>query len=222
MRTVLMLLFGAELLYVLAARILAPPLAGNPTELELLRTAARLLSVAALALIHRRLPPAPAPARFPLACLFATGMFLAPVLVGNAGLTGSDRHLFAVTSIAVGWREELAYRGILQRVLTARLGLVGSLLASNLAFVAYHWGAQPFTAPYVLQLLLCGLILGVVYHASGSLLLVVTLHAVYDAIDCYTPYLSPPLPDPVCLPVLAVTLAALVTAGAARRPAASS
>jgi membrane protease YdiL (CAAX protease family) len=218
MRPVLVLLFGAELLYVLAARILAPPLAGNLTELELLRTGARLLSIAALVLIHRRLPPATAPGRLLLPGLLATGMFLAPVLVGDVGLTGADRHLYAVTSVAVGWREELAYRGILQRVLAPRFGLPGSLLLSNLAFVAYHWGAQPFTAPYVLQLLLCGLILGVVYHASRSLLLVVTLHAIYDAIDSYTPLLHPPLPYPVCLLVLVFTLAALVAAVVLRPP----
>ncbi|MBC7368279.1 MAG: CPBP family intramembrane metalloprotease [Undibacterium sp.] len=135
-------------------------------------------------------------------------MFLAPVLVGDVGSNGSTSYLFAATSVVVGLREELAYRGILQRILAQRPGVVDGLLMSNVGFVLYHRGVQPFTLLYVFQIFLCGMMLGFVYRISGGIKLVVSLHAVYDAIDSSSPYFRPRLPDLVSTLVLSLTLVA--------------
>lgn len=201
-----------ELSYITAVRLLLHNFGGSLMHLELWWTLLRVISATALAFIFVRLARSnPAPAASILArCFIATGMFLAPLLTGNMNFPEDDRYLFAATSLVVGVREELAYRGILQRLLTPKLGLVGSLCISNVAFILYHWGVQPFTLHYVLQIFLCGTILGLVYHWSGSLVLVVALHAVYDAIDSFSPYFTPRFPDFVCTVVLSLTLAALV------------
>lgn len=203
-----------EVAYVASARILAHTFEGSLFHLEIWWTVIRLISAFVLVFLFLSLTGAdPAkPDRIPARCVIATGMFLAPILVGNEGFVGADRYLFAVTSLVVGLREELAYRGILQRFLTPRVGIAGSLCASNVVFVLYHWGIQPFTLHYVLQIFLCGMILGVVYHLSGSIVLVVVLHTVYDAIDSFTPYLDPGFPDFVCTVVLALTLVTLLLA----------
>lgn len=204
-----------EVAYVTAVRILAHYFGGSMLHLEIWWTLIRLVSAFALTVVFLRLNDAdPAKTeRVPARCAIAAGMFLAPVLVGNMGLVGADRYFFAATSVVVGLREELAYRGILQRFLTPRMGIAGSLFASNGFFVLYHWGIQPFTPHYVLQLFLCGMILGVVYHLTGSMVLVVALHAVYNAIDSFSPYLDPRLPDFVCTVVLSLTLGALLVTG---------
>jgi membrane protease YdiL (CAAX protease family) len=118
---------------------------------------------------------------------------LVPLLVGNWGLPASLSHLFAVTSLAVGVREELAYRGVLQTLLTGKFGFWTALILSNIVFVVYHYGAQPLTIWNVFQLFSFGCVLGVVFYLTQSLVLVAVLHALYDAIYCYTPLLSNPL-----------------------------
>jgi len=203
-----------EIAYVASARTLARSFTGSLLHLELWWTLLRLLSAIALTFLFLRLDRvSPAKAgRIPVRCWLATGMFSAPILVGEAGLQGVARYLFAATSLVVGLREELAYRGILQRFLTPRMGFAGSLCTSNVAFVLYHWGVHPFTLHYVLQLFLCGMILGVVYHFSRSIILVVALHAVYDAIDSFTPFVTPRFPGFVGTVVLSATLGALLLA----------
>jgi len=212
----------SEIAYVASARLLVRNFDGPLIHLELWWTLLRFVSAIVLAFLFLR--PGDAhptkPARIPARGAIALGMLLAPLLVGNAGLQGMERFLFAATSLVVGLREELAYRGILQRFLTPRLGLAASLSVSNLAFVAYHWGVHPFTPHYVLQVFLCGMILGVVYHLSGSIALVIGLHAAYDAIDSFSPYFAPRFPDFVCTVVLSLTLGMLLLRGRTRAPTA--
>ena len=204
-----------ELAYVAAARTLTHAFTGPLIERELCWTALRLLSAVILLWLFRQITATRSSrpnARFSPRALLAVGMCLAPILVGDQNLGDGERCVFAATSFAVGLREELAYRGVLQNVLHRRFGLIPALLLSNLAFIAYHCGVQPFTFHYVLQLLLAGSILGVAYHVSGSLLLAVLLHSVYDAIDALTPIFRPPAPAYVCNLVLVSILALLVLA----------
>lgn len=219
MRALIIISLLSEVAYVASVRILLHRFHGSLLEREIWWTVLRLLSAAVLAFLYVRLTRAtPSPKRrIPVECAFATGMFLAPVLVGHMGITGPVRYAFVATSFVVGLREELAYRGILQRLLTPRVGIVASLGVSNFLFLLYHWGIQPFALHYVLQVILCGTILGLVYHLSGSLLLVVGLHSIYDAIDFFTPFLKPRLPDYWSTIVLSLTLFAVLAVGAALR-----
>jgi len=86
----------------------------------------------------------------------------------------------------------MVYRGVLQRILTDRWGLLMALLVSNGFFIFYHFGAIPFTPYNVFQFFTAGAILGLIYHRTNSLACVVVLHAAYDAIQCFTPLVHPP------------------------------
>jgi membrane protease YdiL (CAAX protease family) len=90
------------------------------------------------------------------------------------------------------------------------------LLLSNVAFVVYHYGVQPFTLTNILCLSLDGMIFGYVYYLSGSIVLVVLLHSIYDAIWSFSPFMVQPLPEPVAPVILLATLVGLVVAN--RRP----
>ena len=188
----------------------------SPVDVELARSCPRILSIAALFWLYRRLRAADTSPKsstaIPASCWSATGIFLAPVLVQGMGLEGNARDVFAAASLLVGLREELAYRGILQSFLTRRLGLGASLVVSNLLFIAYHFGTQPFTLHYVLQIFFVGFIIGLAYHLTGRLWFAAALHAVYDAIDSFSPFLTPPLPDYVCTVVFVSTLAVFLIA----------
>ena len=136
-------------------------------------------------------------------------MFLAPALAGNENMGRPLSYVFAATSLVVGLREELAYRAILQTQLRRRFGVLPALLISNVLFVLYHLGAQAFTPLNIWQMFAAGAIIGLAYEASGSLLLAVALHAIYDAIYCFTPLVNPPLPEIAGSAVLAMTMLAL-------------
>ncbi len=126
--------------------------------------------------------------------LVACGFFLlVPVLAGNWGLPTEARPVFALTSLVVGLREELVYRALLQGWLTHRCGLIAALGISNALFIPYHIGVAPLTWVSASEYFLAGTFLGLVFHATGRLWLVVVLHAVYDAIYCYTPLMEQPL-----------------------------
>ena len=207
-----------ELAYVASVRILLHAFTGSLVQQELYWSAIRLVSAAALVWLFRRIRPARSGMSSVISArhLLAFGILLAPVLVGNSGLDGPYRYLYAATSFLVGLREELAYRGVLQNLLIRRLSIPMSLLVSNVLFVGYHFGVQPFTVVNIIQLFLIGIILGFVYHLSGSIVLAVALHSIYDAIWALTPFLARPMPEYVATIIFVLILAALVIAN--RRP----
>lgn len=132
-------------------------------------------------------------------------LFLAcPALSAGYGLASPLNIIFAATSFAVGFREEIVYRGILQRVLTKRFGLVASLIISNLLFAIYHYGAIPLTAPNLFEFFVAGLFLGVLFHLSGSIVLVSLLHSAYDALYAVGPLVASPLDRSHTLGLLAI------------------
>jgi membrane protease YdiL (CAAX protease family) len=121
-----------------------------------------------------------------------------PPLVGSYDSPNATTQLvFAFTSVAVAFKEEVLYRGILQNMLEPRVGLVFALVVSNTVFALYHYGAQPFTLLSLTEIFTAGCILGLMYATSGSLMLVIAVHAVNDAIWSFTPLLSSPLPRPI-------------------------
>jgi membrane protease YdiL (CAAX protease family) len=103
--------------------------------------------------------------------------------------------VFVLTSVIVGFREELLYRAVLQNLLQARLGTAGALLGTTAIFVIYHYGAQPMTWLAVTEIAGMSLLLGLIYIRSGSLLAVTAIHSAYDGIWFLGPFLNPVLPD---------------------------
>lgn len=201
-----------ELAYLAVARTFTHNYTGDEISKELIWSGIRLASAVMMFWLWRQTRASgtgPTSKITPLS-LLACGMFLAPVLAGNENLGRPLSWIFAATSLVVGLREELAYRAILQTQLRGRFGILPALLISNVLFVLYHLGAQAFTPLNIWQMFAAGMIIGLAYEASGSLLLAVALHAIYDAIYCFTPLLSTPFPEFAGSIVLALTLLALV------------
>jgi membrane protease YdiL (CAAX protease family) len=81
------------------------------------------------------------------------------------------------TSVAAGVSEEIAFRGFLLWYGGALVGMPAALLFSSLLFGAAHSYQR---LPGILYTGLAGLLLGGVYLASGSLMLAMWMHAVWN------------------------------------------
>ncbi len=189
-----------ELIYCLITRVWLPA-RYQGIELEVLTTAGRLVSLLLFFLLFRQLifskSPQPRKALHPLALLVMVLVLLIPVFVGDYGLPNvAIQTVFAVTSVAVAFKEEFLYRGVLQNILEGRLGLWWALVLSNIVFTLYHYGAQPFTAWNLTEMFATGCILGLLYATTGSMTLVIGFHALVDAFWSFTPFLSSPSPKP--------------------------
>lgn len=79
-------------------------------------------------------------------------------------------------SFAAGVGEEALLRGGLQTLLADYLGPVGAIAVASAAFAALHLAKPLITA----LLLVIGVMFGVVYWQTGSLLTVMIAHALYD------------------------------------------
>lgn len=79
-------------------------------------------------------------------------------------------------SVAAGVGEELLFRAAVQGVLVEYLPAGVALLLASLLFGIAHW----ISLGYVLVIALLGFLFGVVFHLTGSLLLVIITHIVYD------------------------------------------
>lgn len=117
------------------------------------------------------------------------------LLCARLGLPGLPlQTTWAATSLIVGIHEELVFRGLLQTLLTRRLGWVPGVVLSNLCFTLFHFGAQPLNPVNFINLFLTGCVLGVVYCRTGSLLAVIAIHAAVDSIYSFSPFLHVPWP----------------------------
>lgn len=197
MRWKIALAIALELAYALGTRV-GLTAAYDGIELELYTTAARLVSAGCYWLLFRDLlrsrTPRLSSARHPLFALGLIPVALVPVLVGDWGLEGrATQVVFALTSVVVGLREEVLYRGVLQNLLEPRAGWIGAVLLSNIVFTLYHYGAWPFTPDYVAEFFLVGCAMGLIYVGTGSIWLTIAAHATYDALWSFTPILVPPL-----------------------------
>jgi len=81
-------------------------------------------------------------------------------------------------SVAAGLGEELLFRGLLQGLLSERVGVPAAILIASLVFGLAH----PMSGAYVALATLIGLYLGALWYWSGNLLLPIVAHAVYDAV----------------------------------------
>ena len=87
---------------------------------------------------------------------------------------------FSMAAIAIGpaVSEEIAFRGAVLGALRPRVGAVGAVVATAVIFSAIHYWPGGYRIPFTLAL---GLGLGLLRLWSGSLLPVITAHAVLNA-----------------------------------------
>jgi membrane protease YdiL (CAAX protease family) len=182
-------------------------------ELELLISALRVVTIVVYWLLFRELirsrPRQSASLRQPL-LIGAVALVLAVPFVFRGWSPGGGLGtaiVFALTSVVVGLREELLYRAVLINLVESRTGTVGAVLISTAAFLVYHYGALPIAPLVITEVVSLSLLLGVIYVRSGSLLFVATLHALYDGIWFFGPYLPTPVPDGWRLALLLPALA---------------
>jgi membrane protease YdiL (CAAX protease family) len=80
--------------------------------------------------------------------------------------------------LLIGPGEELVWRGAIQRVFTERLGRLPGLLLATALYTAVHLSSG--NPMLILAALVCGLYWGYLYQRTGSILLVVVSHTVWD------------------------------------------
>ena len=190
---------AVEVSYALITRAWLPSSELGIRERELAITAIRGLTVPIYCVLFldvirsRRKLPSIAPT-----LLFSLGILvvlLAPMVTGDWRQPArATRVWFLIASLVVAVREEVVYRGVLQTLLERRMGWIAAVGVSNLAFVAYHYGAWTFTPFRVLTVFLVGSVLGILYRGTGSLRVPIVVHAAYEALASVSPLVSDPLP----------------------------
>ncbi len=95
---------------------------------------------------------------------------------------------FAASSLIVGIKEEFLFRGILQNLLTQRLGFKAGVISASLIFTAYHVGVTSPSLYNFLFIFTAGVLFGVIYFRSGSLATVIAIHFAQDAISSFGPF----------------------------------
>ncbi|MDO3384401.1 CPBP family intramembrane metalloprotease [Gilvimarinus sp. SDUM040013] len=85
---------------------------------------------------------------------------------------------FAFIATLAGIGEELLFRVLLQSWLDTWLPASFAIIISALIFAAMHW----LSVTYLTVTLVMGLVFGVVYHITQSLVLVASWHGIYDFI----------------------------------------
>ena len=158
---------------------------------ELAWSAWRLPFVAIYLALFRELifaaPPRPMP-RHPL-LIAAIALACVAIPLDPRPADWSYRLVLAFTSPIVGVREELFYRGIVQGFLERAIGPLPALLIASAVFLAFHFGAQPFTPSSVAWIFAQGLVLGVIYQRTRNIWLVAALHAAVDFVIPLVPQL---------------------------------
>jgi membrane protease YdiL (CAAX protease family) len=197
-----------EIAFVVATRVVLHYLQWTSIEAEAIRTAMR---IATAGLYWWLLKPVILSRKPDLASLTSPALLLAlllflsiPVLVGTYGLKPSVALMFAITSIPVAIKEEFLFRGIMQNLLTERFGALKAVLISSTIFTLWHVGVWDPSVWTFGEIFLASVIIGFIYLRSGSIAVVIVLHAVYDAIYSFTPLLTPPFnPNWGFVPMLA-------------------
>ena len=98
-------------------------------------------------------------------------------LVRDLGLLDLSK-LFLVMVVCVGFGEELIFRGLLQSSVEKQHGKYVAITVSALIFAIMHSGYQ--SIPYLLFVLVVGLVLAYSYERTGSLGLVALMHGILN------------------------------------------
>lgn len=187
----------AELIYMVATRLLLHSGSASSIDTEVLRSILRIATAAILwtllqPLILSRQPNLAALNR-PLPLLGLLAFFSVPLLVGNLQFPLAKATVFALTSLPVALHEEFLFRGVLQNRLAQKMGMLNAMLVSSVIFTAWHIGVQPLTFWNFGQIFLASMVLACVYLGSGSIWLVVMCHTLYDALFAVSPWMAQPL-----------------------------
>jgi len=82
----------------------------------------------------------------------------------------------ALIAFLAGFGEELFFRGWIQNALANQFGIWVGILIASLIFGLAHY----LSITYAVYAFITGIYLGVIYHLSGNLFIVMTIHALYD------------------------------------------
>ncbi len=188
----------AEVSFVVLSRVVVGHLDIYTMEAELIRSAGRVVMIGFYVLLFRHLlasrPLVPSQIGHSLFLVPICVFLCVPLLVGYmAHVDGTTKALFAATSIIVGFREEIAFRAVIQTLLARRMGNVASIGVTTLIFAAWHIGVIPWEPFAYGQVIAASILLGVIYARTGNLMLVIVIHALYDALWSLTPILDRPI-----------------------------
>jgi membrane protease YdiL (CAAX protease family) len=185
-----------ELIFVLATRLVVHRYPWTSFEAEAIRT---LLRIVTATIYWWQFKPLILSRTAHLSTLrspwFIAGLLFfmsIPIIIGQYHLTHSMAIMFAVTSTPVALKEEFLFRGIVQNLLLEKFGLAKSVLLTSVIFTAWHIGVWGPSLWVFSQIFLASVLLGVIYVYSGSILLVIAIHAAYDALFSFTPLLAIP------------------------------
>jgi membrane protease YdiL (CAAX protease family) len=81
-----------------------------------------------------------------------------------------------ILAAVAGFSEEVLFRGVLLPALSRELSSAGGLLASSVLFGLVHFASRT----YALVAGIMGLYLGILFLLTGSLLVPIVSHALYD------------------------------------------
>lgn len=172
--------------YMAASRIIYNSEGLSFAEVELLRTPFRLGAALLFWLLMADVMFARRPdvssLRSPSFALGICIAFLVSLLIlADQGGTPAA-FVVAVASFPVALCEEFFFRGILQTMLVRYIGALQGVILTTGLFVVFHVGVGPPDALRYVFIALAGLVLGLVYFRSGSMMSVVAIHATYDAL----------------------------------------
>ncbi len=186
--------------YMVLTRIIyaAYPAPEDFTTIEMLRTPLRIIAAFALWLLMSDVIFSQRPdmstvrrPRFWVAMMFVAG---APLVTARWSGSAFDVLLISLATIPVGFYEEFLFRGICQNLLARRLGIVWSVILTTIVFTLFHVGASPDDLFNYTKIVLMSIVLGVVYFRTGSIMVVVILHAAADILETIPPLVDWSMP----------------------------
>ena len=90
--------------------------------------------------------------------------------------SGTNLLDLAFIAFFAGVGEELFFRGWMQVVLADRFGLVVGIFITSLVFGFLHY----LSLAYAVYAFITSIYLGIIYHLTGNVFIVMAIHAVYD------------------------------------------
>jgi len=209
----ILVVVAVELLYMVGSRLAIHYYSAESFQAELIRTILRCVTALIYLDLMRALIMSKKASfdtvRVAPLVIGMLALFAIPVLVGNYGLSTSLALLFALTSIPVAIKEEFLFRGIVQNLLESRYGAMRAVFYTSVIFTAWHIGTWEPSVWTFGQIFFVGLVLGLVYVRTGSILAAIVLHTLYDAVFSFTPLMRPPLEQNWGFVPLAIAVAAV-------------
>jgi membrane protease YdiL (CAAX protease family) len=145
----LYIVFVLEIVYFVGRRVSLHLFPWSSFEAEAIDSAMRLITASACWYLFRSLIASgtvnQSALRSPLLAVGLLSFMCIPVLVGHYALSPPVAWMFAATSFFVAIKEEFLFRGIVQNLLTQRLGPSKAILSTSVDFTLSHVGVPEFT-----------------------------------------------------------------------------